>query len=615
MERLFRLFENWLDPLDTPPAADIPGTTTGFLWHFIRQARGVFILMLVLGGITAVLEAAIFSFVGVIVDMLDQGDPATLLADNYWILAGMVVTVLIIRPIIIVLTVLLEEQTVVPGFFNKVRWQTNQRVLNQSLSYFQDDFAGRIAAKIWQTGQAAGDFMISLLQIVWFIIVFALTTLFLLAELDVRFVLIVLLWLVVYAGLAVKIIPVIRARARITADTGSAVNGRLVDTYSNIQTVKLFGSREQELDGTRQSFEVFLRSLRRFTRMLTIMRSLLAVLGSGMIAGIGALSIFLWARAEVTSGEVAVVLGLTLRLNLLLNRMMGQLNGLFRNLGTVQDGMETIAKPILVRDRPGAGGLTVTKGLVVFDKVGFRYGPGDAVIDNLSLTIQPGEKVGLVGHSGAGKSTLIHLLLRFYDLDQGCIRIDGQDIAAVRQNSLRQAVGVVSQDTSLMHRSIRDNIAYGRAGSAFADVQEAARRAHADDFIVDLQDRKNRSGYDAHAGERGVKLSGGQRQRIAIARVLLKNAPILALDEATSSLDSEIEAAIQEQLNNLMTGKTVIAIAHRLSTIAAMDRLVVMEQGRIVETGTHRELIDREGAYARLWRRQSGGFLVPTQAV
>lgn len=615
MERLFRLFENWLDPLDTPPAADIPGTTTGFLWHFIRQARGVFILMLVLGGITAVLEAAIFSFVGVIVDMLDQGDPATLLSDNHWILIGMVVTVLIIRPIIIVLTVLLEEQTVVPGFFNKVRWQSNQRVLSQSLSYFQNDFAGRIAAKIWQTGQAAGDFMISLLQIVWFIIVFALTTLFLLAELDVRFVLLVLVWLLVYAALAVKIIPVIRARAKITADTGSAVNGRLVDTYSNIQTVKLFGSREQELDGTRQSFEVFLKSLRRFTRMLTIMRSLLAVLGSCMIAGIGALSIYLWAQTEVTSGEVAVVLGLTLRLNLLLNRMMGQLNGLFRNLGTVQDGMETIAKPVLVRDRLGAGPLSVTKGLIVFDKVGFRYGPGDAVIDNLSLTIQPGEKVGLVGHSGAGKSTLIHLLLRFYDLDQGCIRIDDQDIAAVRQTSLRQAIGVVSQDTSLMHRSIRDNIAYGQGDSALADVQEAARRAHADDFIVDLRDQKNRAGYEAHAGERGVKLSGGQRQRIAIARVLLKNAPILALDEATSSLDSEIEAAIQEQLNNLMAGKTVIAIAHRLSTIAAMDRLVVMEQGRIIETGTHRELIEREGAYARLWRRQSGGFLVPTQTV
>ena len=616
MERIFKYFEDWLNPLDTLPDQNLPTKSVlKFLWFFVNQSKTVFIIMLILGGLTAFIEAAIFSFVGVIVDLLQEGGFNNIPSSHVWILTGMVFVVLVFRPIVAILTALIEEQVVVPGFFNRVRWQSNQYVIRQSLSYFQNDFAGRIAAKIWQTGQAAGDFMVSLLQIIWFILVFAVSTLVILAGLDFRFVFVVLIWLSCYCLISIKLVPLIRSRARVVADKGSLLSGRLVDIYSNIQTVKLFGDTGTELTGTKNGFEIFLLELRKFTRTLTWMRSLLAILSGIFMTGIGILSFYLWNRSEITSGEVAVVLSLVLRLNLLLGRMMGQMNGLFRNLGTVQDGMDTIAQPISVRDRVNAKKLVVREGNISFDGVRFSYLPREIVINQLSLNIKSGERVGLVGHSGAGKSTLVSLLLRFHDISGGQIVIDGQNISQVTQKSLRQQIGMVTQDTSLMHRSILENISYGAVNTPIESVISAAKKAHAHEFISTLRDQKNRIGYAAHVGERGVKLSGGQRQRIAIARVLLKNAPILILDEATSSLDSEVEIAIQEQLYNLMEGKTVIAIAHRLSTIAAMDRLVVMQSGQIIEQGTHDELIALNGVYAKLWEHQSGGFLVPTRNI
>ncbi len=582
-----------------------------FLWFFVSQARWVFLAMLVLGGATALIEALLFVFVGDLVDMMQSGAKADFFAREAPTLLMMAAVVLVLRTMVTLLTAFVEEQTVVPGFFNMVRHQAHDRVMRQSLGYFHDEFAGRISQKVWQAGQAAGDFMVSLLQVTWYILVFAGSTFALLAGLDPLFGLLIAFWLILFSVIARIFIPRIRARARATAHTASGVTGRLVDIYSNIQTVKLFGDDGREGHGLRLTYRNFLDALRSFTRALTMVRGLMSLLSGVMIVAIAAVAIRSWQGGSITTGEVAIVLGLVLRLNQLLGRLMGQLNGLFRSLGTLQDSADMITRPVAVTDRPDAAPLQITEGRIVFDHVRFHYGKPSGVIDDLSLTVEPGERVGLIGRSGAGKSTLVNLLLRFYDVEGGRILIDGQNVSDVSQASLRAAVGVVTQDTSLLHRSIRDNIAYGMTEASDAAIRAAAAKAHAADFIAALVDRRGRRGFDAHVGERGVKLSGGQRQRIAIARVLLKNAPILVLDEATSALDSEIEAAIQESLADLMSGKTVLAIAHRLSTIAAMDRLVVMDEGRIVEEGTHRELLVRGGLYADLWKRQSGGFLAP----
>ncbi len=609
-DRLLAWFESRLDPLTPLPARPVPRTGFGYLWFFVSQAKGAFAAMLVLGGLTALIEAALYVFVGDLVDMMQTGMRATFLTDNALVLAGMVATVLVLRPLVSALTALVEEQIIVPGFFNLVRLQGHAQVVGKSLAYFQDEFAGRISQKVWQSGQAAGDFMVSLLQIIWFIVVFALSTLALLTALDPLFGLVVAVWLAAFAVVSSVYVPRIRRFAKASSHASSGVTGRFVDTYGNIQTIKLFSDARREGAGTRSAYEQFLVAIRRFTRTLTAVRSLMSLLSGVMIAAIGALAVFSWQAGGVTAGDVALVLGLVLRLNVLLGRLMGQLNGLFRALGTLQDSAETITRPVTVTDRPGAPELAVRDGAIAFEDVRFHYGRKDGVIDGLTTTIRPGERVGLVGRSGAGKSTLVNLLLRFHDVEDGRILIDGQDIAGVTQASLRANIGMVTQDTSLLHRSIRDNIALGRPDADEAMVREAARRAHALDFIEALADSRGRNGFDAHVGERGVKLSGGQRQRIAIARVLLKNAPILVLDEATSALDSDIEAAIQESLNELMAGKTVIAIAHRLSTIAAMDRLILMDEGRVVEDGDHDTLVRRGGLYADLWSRQSGGFLL-----
>ena len=609
-ERLLVWFETRLDPLAPLPGRPVPRTGFGYLWFFVSQAKAAFLAMLVLGGLTALIEAALYVFVGDLVDMMQSGARADFLADHASVLVAMALTVLVLRPVVSALTSLVEEQIIVPGFFNLVRLQGHAQVVGKSLAYFQDEFAGRISQKVWQSGQAAGDFMVSLLQIIWFIVVFALSTLALVTRLDPLFGVVVALWLAAFAGVSAIYVPRIRAQAKASAHASSGVTGRFVDTYGNIQTIKLFSDIDREAAETRGAYETFLAAIRRFTRTLTAVRSLMSLLSGVMIAAIGVLAVLAWQAGSVTTGDVALVLGLVLRLNVLLGRLMGQLNGLFRALGTLQDSAETITRPVTVPDRAQAPQLTVTDGRISFEDIRFHYGKAGGVIDRLSAAIRPGERVGLVGRSGAGKSTLVNLLLRFYDLEGGRILIDGQDISGVAQASLRASIGVVTQDTSLLHRSIRDNIALGNRDASDEAVREAARRAHALEFIEALADSRGRTGFDAHVGERGVKLSGGQRQRIAIARVLLKNAPILVLDEATSALDSEIEAAIQDSLNELMAGKTVIAIAHRLSTIAAMDRLIVMDEGRIVEDGSHEELLARGGLYADLWARQSGGFLV-----
>lgn len=611
--RLLRLFERWINPLAMNENATPAKGALAFIWHFVRQAKWPFALMLVLGGGVALLEAALFYFVGRLVDLLDSSNAADgwsgLFAQHGSELWFMLAVVLVGRLVIAPLVTLVEEQTIVPGFFNLVRWQAYAHIARQSLTFFQDDFAGRVVTKVWQSGQAVGDFMTSLLQVVWFIAIYAVTTLALVAQLDWQLAAIVAIWIAAFAAIARYFVPKIRHMAKMTAEAGSMLNGRLVDSYSNIQTLKLFCGEEDNDRYIKQGFDSFLKAIFSFTRKLTGVRISLAVLSGIMIVAIAYVSIDLWLKGQISVGAVAFTLALVLRLNLLLGRMMAQLNGLMRNYGIIQNSMDMLSKPIALQDRPDARALQVSQCRIVFENVCFNYGGQGAVIRDISLTVEPGQKVGVVGLSGAGKSTLVNLLLRFFDLTSGRISIDGQDIADVTQSSLRAHISMVTQDTSLMHRSVRENIALGRPNADEKELEQAARQAQAWSFIQDLQDQKGRSGMDAHVGERGIKLSGGQRQRIAIARVMLKDAPILVLDEATSALDSEIEAAIQENLNELMNGKTVIAIAHRLSTIAKMDRLVVMDGGRIVEDGTHDELLQLKGIYARLWARQSGGFI------
>ena len=606
---MFKRFETLVDPYPVDDADMPPNGFWRFLWHYSRPMAPWLSIMAVLGAVLSVVELVFLSFSGSLVDWLAASDRAGFLAAHGGALAGMAAVILIGFPAVALGQALLMFQTSFGAYPMLVRWRAHRQLLRQSLAFFQDEFAGRVSQKVMQTALAVRETVMKLMDVGVYIVTMFVGTAYLLAGIDPWMLVVLGVWLAAYIGIMLWFVPRLGAVGEAQADARAQMTGRIVDSYTNIQTVKLFAHSTREQDYARGAMDEFLTTVHKQMRLITGFTWSVNVNNSLLLAAVGALGIFAWQQSLMTVGAVTVALGLAFRIRMVSHWIMWEVAGLFENIGTVHDGMSLLTKPIAIRDRPDAAALTVSRGEIVFDHARFHYGRATKVIEDFTLTIRPGEKVGVVGRSGAGKSTLVNLLLRFYDLEGGRILIDGQDIAHVTQETLRRDIGMVTQDTSLLHRSVVDNILYGRPEASREEAVAAAELAHADGFIGDLSDAKGRTGYDAHVGERGVKLSGGQRQRIAIARVFLKNAPILVLDEATSALDSEIEAAIQESLGSLMAGKTVIAIAHRLSTIAAMDRLVVLDHGRIAEIGSHEELLRMGGLYAALWSRQSGGFL------
>jgi ATP-binding cassette subfamily B multidrug efflux pump len=607
---LFQWFEKKLEPFPAEEPVEPPKTLIAFCLHYTRGAWPFVFLDLVLVASIAIAEVWMFGFLGSIVDWLSAQNRETFLETEGWKLAGMAFVVMVMLPGTVFLQSLVHTQTLMGNYPMRIRWQVHRYLLKQSMTFYQDEFAGRIATKLMQTALAVRECVIKLIDVLNYVVVYFLGMLFIVGSADWRLAAPLAVWLAAYVLLLYFFIPRFGKVSEEQADARSMMTGRIVDSYTNIQTVKLFSHARREAAYAKEGMTIFMDTVYRSMRLVTSLYGILYVLNSALLLSVAALSIWFWLGNIVTIGAVAVVIGLVLRLWGMSQWIMWEVSGLFENVGTVQDGINSISLPRLVEDKPGATALEVPRGAISFEDVRFHYGKQKGIIEHLSLEVRPGEKVGLVGRSGAGKSTLVNLLLRFYDIEGGRILIDGQDISTVTQDSLRAQIGMVTQDTSLLHRSVRENILYGQPDADEEMMVEAARRAEALDFIEGLVDPKGRKGFDAHVGERGVKLSGGQRQRIAIARVMLKDAPILILDEATSALDSEVEAAIQENLYRLMEGKTVIAIAHRLSTIAAMDRLVVMDKGRIVEEGSHDELVARGGLYAQLWQRQSGGFLL-----
>jgi len=608
-DRLWRHAEGAIDPFGDTDREVLPENARDFILFFAKQAKLPFILLLIAGALSATVDAGLYWALGWLVDLLDRTSPADLLSEHWVQLAALAFFVLVVRSLVMIANTVMEQQVISPAFYQRVRWQAFRRVMEQPYEFYQNDFAGRIATKILQGAEATGDFITSSLQTMWSFLTFFVLAGTILATLDPLMGVVLLVWFASYLTLARLLLPPLRRAGRRTADERSAMNGRMVDAFTNIMAVKLFDSGRREHGYVRESMANLLNAIWALGRAITRVRAAITIINGIMITAVGALSVASWMNGSASTGEIATVMGLMFRLNQMSGYVMFNINGLIRSYATVQDATGTISRPPAIRDAPDARVIPPAKGDLRSENVSFHYGREGGIIEGLNLHIRPGERVALVGPSGAGKTTIINLMLRLFDVESGRILLDGQDIRDVTQASLRGQFGVVSQEPILMHRSIRDNIAYGRPGASDAEIIAAAKRARAHDFILGVRDPAGRTGYDAHVGERGVKLSGGQRQRVAIARMMLKNAPILILDEATSSLDSEIEAAIQENLEGLMEGKTVIAIAHRLSTVAALDRVIVLDRGRIVEEGTHEDLIRRNGLYAQLWKRQSGGFL------
>ncbi len=606
---LYRRFEQLIDIFRDAPTASPPDRVWPFYVYYLKQVWPSFAALLVIGLFASLIEVALFSYLSRIID-LAQGTPnPNFFSDHALELTWMLVVALVLRPIFFALHDLLVHQTLSPGMTSMIRWQNHSYVLKQSLNFFQNDFAGRIAQRIMQTGNSLRDSAVQAVDALWHVVIYAISSLVLFAEADWRLMIPLLTWIVAYIGALYYFVPRVKERSVEASDARSKLMGRIVDGYTNIATLKLFAHTNFEQHYAKEAIEEQTVKAQMAGRVVTSMDVAITTMNGLLIVGTTALALWLWTQSLITVGAIALATGLVIRIVNMSGWIMWVVTGIFENIGMVQDGLRTISQPVSVTDREQAKPLAVASGEVRFEHVDFHYGKKRGIIGDLNLTIKPGEKIGLIGPSGAGKSTLVNLLLRLYDVEGGRILIDGQNIADVGQESLRARIGMITQDTSLLHRSIRDNLLYGKPDATDAELWGAVHKARADEFIPLLSDAEGRSGFDAHVGERGVKLSGGQRQRIAIARVLLKDAPILIMDEATSALDSEVEAAIQESLETLMQGKTVIAIAHRLSTIARMDRLVVLENGKIAESGTHAELLAHRGLYARLWAHQTGGFV------
>ncbi|GIU32264.1 ABC transporter ATP-binding protein [Shewanella sp. MBTL60-007] len=606
---MFKRFESWVNPLPDEEPKQPPKGIYAFCRHYTRGFEVPLIIMSILTALLAILEVSLFGFMGDLVDLLVKHDPQSLFEQEGMRLLGMTLLVLIVIPLLTLLHAFIVYQGLLGNYPMSIRWLAHRYLLKQSVSFYQNDFAGRVATKVMQTSLAVRETVTKLLDVLVYILVYFTSMVVMIAKADLRLMVPMLVWLVAYVALQFKFLPKLKKVSTEQADARSTMTGRIVDSYTNIATVKLFSHTQKEAEYAKGSMKTFLSTVYKQMRLVTWINVSVQVINYILAFAIAAVSIWLWRDSAITVGAIAIAISLALRLNGMSQWIMWEISSLFENIGTVADGMNTLSKPTEIQDINNASALIVDQGSIDFDNVSFHYGESSGVIDNLSLNIKAGEKVGLVGRSGAGKSTLVNLLMRFHDVESGNIAIDNQDITQVTQDTLRAHIGMVTQDTSLLHRSIRDNILYGNPNATDEELAQAIKNSQAHEFIENLSDPEGNIGLDAQVGERGVKLSGGQRQRIAIARVLLKNAPILLLDEATSALDSEVEAAIQESLYQLMEGKTVIAIAHRLSTIAAMDRLIVLDEGKIVEQGTHQELINSGGIYAQLWAHQTGGFL------
>ncbi|MBB1336732.1 ABC transporter ATP-binding protein [Pseudoalteromonas sp. SR44-2] len=612
---MYRLFEKMTKAFPEDQPTQPPSTLFAFCRHYTKGMELSLVLMSISAAMLAILEVSLFSYMGQLVDWLTAYTPETLFVEQKSELIKMAVMLLLVLPVVVFFHSAILHQALLGNYPMSIRWLAHRYLLRQSVSFYQNEFAGRIATKVLQTSLAVRETVTKLLDVLMYIVVYFGSMVFLVAEADWRLMIPLLVWLVLYICVQLYFVPRLKKIASSQADARSEMTGRIVDSYTNISTIKLFSYTQREEQYAKQSMDVFLQPVYKQMRLVTSLNFVIQSLNYLLVFSVAAVSLYLWSLSAISAGAIAVAVSLALRLNGMAQWIMWEISSLFENIGTVADGMKTLSNPIEVADKPNADTLNVSQGTIEFNNVHFNYGKAanetnrSPVMNGLNLNIKPGEKIGLVGRSGAGKSTLVNLLLRFYDTDSGTIKIDGQNITDVSQESLRRYIAMVTQDTSLLHRSVKDNILYGRPDATHDEMINATKQAKALEFINDLVDSKGNKGFDAQVGERGVTLSGGQRQRIAIARVLLKNAPILILDEATSALDSEVEAAIQASLDDLMTGKTVIAIAHRLSTIAQMDRLIVLDDGGVGEQGTHEQLIAKGGIYAALWTHQTGGFI------